>query len=52
MQISIPLSGEAARRSAAALLFPLWNSQLAVVGEIVAPEFFPNHNQLQQSLTT
>jgi CRISPR-associated protein Csx17 len=52
MQISIPLSGEAARRSAAALLFPLWNSQLAVVGEIVAPEFFPNHNQLHQSLTT
>lgn len=43
--IRIPLSGEAARRTAAALLFPLWYSdsgysQLAAVGSTVAPDFF------------
>ena len=38
--ISIPLSGEAARRCAAALLFPLWDSQLAAVCRTVAPDFF------------
>jgi CRISPR-associated protein Csx17 len=45
--ISIPLNGEAAKRSAAALLFPLWDSQLAVVGKIVADEkFFQNNHRL------
>ena len=39
--IAIPLSGDAARRSAAALLFPLWDTQLAAVGSAVAPNFFP-----------
>jgi len=39
-QIQIALSGDAARRSAAALLFPLWNTQLAAVGSAVAPDFF------------
>jgi CRISPR-associated protein Csx17 len=43
--IHIPLDGEAARRSAAALLFPLWysetgNSPLAAVCATVAPAFF------------
>lgn len=38
--IQIPLGGEAARRSAAALLFPLWDYQLAAIGHGVAPEFF------------
>lgn len=38
--IHIPLDGNAARRSAAALLFPLWNTQLAAVGTAVAPDFF------------
>jgi CRISPR-associated protein Csx17 len=38
--IHIPLQGEAARRSAAALLFPLWGRQLAAVGRAVAPDFF------------
>jgi CRISPR-associated protein Csx17 len=51
--ISIPLSGDAAKRSAAALLFPLWDSQLAVVGKIVADEkFFQNNHRLPQTLTT
>jgi len=40
-QIQIPLSGDAARRSAAALLFPLWDTQLAALGRAVAPDFFP-----------
>jgi len=38
--ILIPLDGEAARRSAAALIFPLWDSQLAAIGTAVAPDFF------------
>ena len=38
--IQIPLSGEAAKRSAAALLFPLWDRQLAAVCSVVAPDFF------------
>lgn len=43
--IQIPLAGDAARRTAAALLFPLWYaecgySQLAAVGSAVAPDFF------------
>jgi CRISPR-associated protein Csx17 len=50
--ISIPLNGEAARRSAAALLFPLWDSQLAAVGQMVAPDFFPNESRSLQTLTT
>lgn len=52
--ISIPLEGEAAKRSAAALLFPLWDSQLAAVGKIVAPDFFPSnqHQHSPQTLTT
>lgn len=41
LPLRIPLGGEAARRSAAALLFPLWDSQLATVGRTVAPDFFP-----------
>ena len=43
-QIQIPLSGDAARRSAAALLFPLWDSQLAAVCTAVAPDFFNPHS--------
>ncbi|MDO8538839.1 MAG: type I-U CRISPR-associated protein Csx17 [Opitutaceae bacterium] len=39
-EIQIPLSGDAARRSAAALLFPLWDTQLAAIGSAVAPDFF------------
>jgi CRISPR-associated protein Csx17 len=42
--IQIPLAGQAARRSAAALLFPLWDSQLATIGRAVAPDYFPQHN--------
>ncbi|MCX6942921.1 MAG: type I-U CRISPR-associated protein Csx17 [Verrucomicrobia bacterium] len=42
--IQIPLAGEAARRSASALLFPLWDTQLAAVGRAVAPDFFPQLN--------
>ncbi len=38
--IHIPLAGEAARRTAAALLFPLWDSQLAHVCQSIAPDFF------------
>lgn len=41
LPLCIPLGGEAARRCAAALLFPLWDSQLATVGRAVAPDFFP-----------
>lgn len=40
IHIVIPLGGEAARRSAAALLFPLWGSQLADIAAAVAPDFF------------
>jgi CRISPR-associated protein Csx17 len=43
-QIQIPLSGDAARRSAAALLFPLWDTQLAAVCTAVAPDFFNQHS--------
>ncbi len=39
--VAIPLSGKAAKRCAAALLFPVWDSQLADIGRIVAPDFFP-----------
>lgn len=42
--IQIPLAGEAARRSASALLFPLWDTQLSAVGRAVAPDFFPPLN--------
>jgi CRISPR-associated protein Csx17 len=42
--IQIPLAGEAARRSAAALLFPLWDTQLATIGRAVAPDSFPQLN--------
>lgn len=38
--IQIPLEGEAARRTAAALVFPLWDSQLAAVCQSIAPDFF------------
>lgn len=38
--IHIPLGGDAARRTAAALLFPLWDSQLADVCKAIAPDFF------------
>ena len=41
LRLKIPIGGTAARRSAAALLFPLWDSQLAQVGRAVAPNFFP-----------
>jgi CRISPR-associated protein Csx17 len=41
LHLQIPLNGEAARRCAAALLFPLWDSQLAQVCRPIAPEFFP-----------
>ena len=50
--IEIPVGGEAARRCAAALLFPLWDSQLAQVCTAVAPDFFPqltNTNQQSRS---
>ena len=43
--LEIPLGGDAARRCAAALLFPLWDSQLAEVCAAVAPDFFPQLNQ-------
>lgn len=47
--LEIPLSGEAAKRCAAALIFPLWfsetgYSQLADVCQSVAPAFFPQLN--------
>ena len=42
--IQIPLAGEAARRSAAALLFPLSDTQLTTIGRAVAPDFFPQLN--------
>ena len=43
--IHIPLTGDTVRRTAAALLFPLWYvdsgySQLSAVGSVVAPDFF------------
>lgn len=41
LHLQIPLEGEAAQRCAAALLFPLWDTQLAQIGRIVAPAFFP-----------
>ena len=51
--VCIPLNNEAARRSAAALLFPLWDSQLAAVGKLVANEdFFLNNNRSSQTLTS
>ena len=40
----IPLEGDAAKRSAAALLFPLWEAQLAKTGEVIAEEFFRKNN--------
>jgi CRISPR-associated protein Csx17 len=43
--LEIPLTGEAVGRCAAALLFPLWDSQLATVCSCVAPDFFPQLNQ-------
>ncbi len=52
MHICIPLNGEAAKRCAAALLFPLWDSQLAAVGKMVAPDFFRQINHLAETLTT
>jgi len=45
------LNGEAAKRSAAALLFPLWDSQLADVGEMVTHDFFPNNHRSHQTVT-
>jgi CRISPR-associated protein Csx17 len=39
--IHIPLNGTTAKRAAAALLFPLWDAQLALIGRIIAPDFFP-----------
>lgn len=38
--IRIPVSGDAAKRAAAALIFPLWDRQLAEVCRAVAPDFF------------
>ena len=38
--VRINLSGEAVRRSAAALLFPLWDNQLRSACESVAPSLF------------
>ena len=49
--ISIPLSGTSAKRSAAALLFPLKDSQLSEIGKIVAPDFFPDNQYFLQTLT-
>lgn len=40
LHLEIPLDGEAARRCAAALIFPLWDDQLRTVCESVAPDFF------------
>jgi CRISPR-associated protein Csx17 len=48
MHIEIPLSGGAARRCAAALLFPLWDSQLAQVCAAIAPDFFPQPTNTNQ----
>ena len=42
--IQIPVGGETARRSAAALLFPLSDSQLSTIGCAVAPDFFSSLN--------
>jgi CRISPR-associated protein Csx17 len=43
--LHIPVSGETARRSAAALLFPLWKDQLRSIGRIVGDEkFFADQN--------
>lgn len=39
--IKIPISGEAAQRAAAALIFPLGSNGLAQIGKTVAPNFFP-----------
>ena len=50
--IIIELNGETVKRSAAALLFPLWDSQLTAIGNMVAPDFFPNNDFLLQTLTT
>lgn len=41
--VPINLSGEAVRRSAAALLFPLWDSQLRFACESIAPALFTAH---------
>ncbi len=38
--LEIPLADEAARRCAAALIFPLWDQQLAKICSAVAPRFF------------
>lgn len=40
--IHIPVAGDTARRTAAALLFPLWDAQLEQVGRLIAPRFFDN----------
>jgi CRISPR-associated protein Csx17 len=45
LHIPINLSGETVRRTAAALLFPLWDTQLKETCEIIAPEFFETYNQ-------
>jgi CRISPR-associated protein Csx17 len=50
--IFIPLEGEASKRSAAALIFPLWNTQLAAVGKIVAPDFFSSNQPSLKTLAT
>lgn len=44
--VSIPLSGHAAERSAAALLFPLWDSQLRATCEPVARALFSQSTSL------
>jgi CRISPR-associated protein Csx17 len=49
--VNIPLEGEAARRSAAALLFPLWDTQLAMIGRTVAPDFFPDNRVSSKNST-
>jgi CRISPR-associated protein Csx17 len=43
--LQIPLSGDSVCRSAAALLFPLWDAQLAEACASVAPDLFSHHNQ-------
>lgn len=49
--VYIPLAAEASRRSAAALLFPLWDTQLAMVGRTVAPDFFPDNRVSSKNST-
>ncbi|MDR1282294.1 MAG: type I-U CRISPR-associated protein Csx17 [Opitutaceae bacterium] len=49
LHINIPLDGAASRRAAAALLFPLWDSQLKTTCAPVAPALFDQPDPLPPS---